>query len=393
MVYDAVVVGGGLVGATLALALADQGYKVAIVEAQSPQAALSDELDLRTVALSLASIQWLKHSGIWAKLDPQRIGTFKSMRVYDGMSDHDFKLTAASIYQSKMGAIIENKHMLYAAHAALLSHPHVTTYFNQSLEHMQSEQHLTRLTLSNETIETRLVLAADGGNSVIRRMLHIDVQQHPYHQKATVGYLRTEKPHQQTAYQRFTPKGPFALLPMSDPHLCSFVYSHPEGEPPLEDFTSLFAELGRLTLCSQTASFPLHMRLAYEYGQAGILLLGDAIHTIHPLAGQGVNLGFLDAGALYQTLTETDVSHWSSPLILKRHQRIRKWHNDMMAQSMTWIQKLYEHEGRALKWIRGLGIQGLNKSPWVQRSIVRAATGINAHVPICMQPKGGQILN
>lgn len=317
------VVGAGLVGASLALGLAQAGHRVRLIDAQAP-VKIGETLDLRVVALNPASIAWLQQTGIWDLLDQSRIGKFTSLAIEDQGQSLSFE--AAEHGLNKLGVIVENNHLVSVAQAACQKHPLIESQFSTEFVY--------------DKTAPDLIIAADGAQSALRQALRIPCFTHDYHQKAMVAYVRLEKPHRNQAWQIFLPTGPLAFLPMADPHIASIVWTQPQ-----EDLTlASNHHYGSIEIISEIAYFPLRMQLADQYFKNQVVFVGDAIHAIHPLAGQGVNLGFADATVLLKMLLEQDPSRWSHPLLLKRYQRSRKPHNLMMAHAMSAFNFIFSRE-------------------------------------------------
>lgn len=303
------IVGAGLVGSTMALGLAQSGIRVTLYDTQAP-VVLTQTPDLRVVALNASSIQWLKKTGVWNLLDDSRIGRFHSLCIEDQGKSLNFET---------QGVILENNHIVSVAQTACLNHPLIKTHFSTSFEYEPSDKHL--------------IIAAQGAHSALRQALNIPCFFHDYHQKALVAYVKLEKPHQNQAWQIFHPTGPLAFLPTADPHVASIVWTGPQDD--IEKASEY--HYGAIEYISQTAEFPLRLQLADQYYKNQVVFVGDAIHAIHPLAGQGVNLGFADASALLDLLVSHKPTHWTNPLFLKQYQRARKGSNLLMAHSMSAI--------------------------------------------------------
>lgn len=343
------VVGAGLVGATLALALAERGVALRLVDAQEPVIPTS-EPDLRVVALNLSSIDWLKTCGVWDKLDQNRLGVFRSLAIEDQGQTLSFNAQEQGL--SKLGVIAENQQIIAAAQQACLKHPNIHCEFSTPFIY--------------EADSKELIIAADGAQSPLRQLLNIPVFTHLYHQKAVVGYVQLELPHQQQAWQIFLPTGPLAFLPLSDPHQASIVWTLPESdsqEITAERLTQASERhYGEIKINSRLAQFPLRLSLSDHYFKDQVVFVGDAIHAIHPLAGQGVNLGFADAQCLLNILMAHDRSQWTQPLVLKKYQRERKPANLLIAHSMSAFNLCFAQEQPAFVTARQWGLKTLGRS-------------------------------
>lgn len=343
MLYDLTVVGAGLVGATTALALANQDIRVRLIDSQAPMVA-SDKPDLRVVALNNRSIEWLKQTNLWSSLDQSRIGQFSTLAIED--NGETLRFDAAKQGLPRLGIIAENNHIIATAQQACLNHPNIIACFSEEFVYDSQD---------------KLIIAADGAHSSLRNTWNIPCFTHDYQQKAWVCYVRLEKPHNNEAWQHFLPNGPIAFLPMRDPHVASMVWTRPIDAA--ADITSEQIQeaanhhYGHVEIVSSVASFPLRMQLADQYYKNNVVFVGDAIHSIHPLAGQGVNLGFADAHALTTLLSQHDSQHFINEILLKRYQRERKSHNLLIGHSMSALNMLFCQDNL---WIRSARKQGVS---------------------------------
>ncbi|MBL1321163.1 MAG: UbiH/UbiF/VisC/COQ6 family ubiquinone biosynthesis hydroxylase [Methylophaga sp.] len=384
--YDVVIVGGGMVGATLAVALAEQGdLSIAIVEAQLPPSlSENDPPDLRVSALTRASEALLKNLSIWQYLIPSRISAFTDMKVWE--TQHStLHFDSADIGEPLLGNIIENRHIQQACIARctalsnieLLSPAKPNSFYDNILE-----------LEDGRTLTADLIVAADGARSNLRDWAGIETKGWAYQQTAIVCTVTTEQPHQQTARQRFLSEGPLAFLPLSDPHQCSIVWSNSTEEAELlcqlddEAFKQALSNafentLGNITDISQRASFPLALRHATNYVKPGFALVGDAAHTIHPLAGQGVNIGFLDAATLAEIVIEAHQKgrDIASLHTLNKYQRRRKGDNIAMQLTMDAFKRTFGCELAPIRWVRRFGLQTVNNSNLLRKLFMRQASG------------------
>lgn len=364
MTYELTIVGAGLVGATTALALANQNIRVRLIDSQ---AALppSETPDLRVVALNLKSIQWLIDSGLWSRLDQSRLGIFTSLCIED--QGQSLCFDAASQALDKLGVIAENNHLISAAQTACLQHANILCEFSKPFLYDPEEPHL--------------IIAADGAQSSLRQSLNIPCFTHDYDQMAWVAYVHLEKPHQQQAWQIFLPTGPLAFLPMQDPHMASIVWTLPKNHTDIPTGETISAasqyHYGAIQVISSMASFPLRLQLANSYFKNQVVFVGDAIHSIHPLAGQGVNLGFADAKLLTELLLTHKKTQWTHSLLLKRYQRERKSSNILMAHGMSAINTLFAQDNPWIVSARTQGLTCMGKSSFLKRVALFFASGLS----------------
>ncbi|MDH5591956.1 MAG: UbiH/UbiF/VisC/COQ6 family ubiquinone biosynthesis hydroxylase [Gammaproteobacteria bacterium] len=397
--YDVIIVGGGMVGATLAVALSEQtSLKIALIEAQSPSPiSEQDAPDLRVSALTRASETLLKNLNIWQHLISCRISQFTDMRVWE-TSNSALHFDSADIDQPLLGHIIENRHL---QQACLTQCKQIATI---DILCPAKPQALigNRLTLEDgRHLSADLIVGADGAHSPLREWANIETHGWDYQQSAVVCTVTTEKPHQHTAWQRFLPEGPLAFLPLANPHQCSIVWSNSTEEAESlqrlndEAFTdklSLAFEktLGDIVTISQRASFPLKLRHADHYVESGFALVGDAAHTIHPLAGQGVNIGLLDAATLAEIVIEAHQKgrNIGSLHTLKKYQRKRKGDNLAMQLTMDAFKRVFGSDLAPLRWARRFGLKTVNQSTLLKNLFIHQASGHRFANPELSKHKG-----
>ena len=384
--YDVIIVGGGMVGATLATALSQQAsLNIALIEAYPPQAMTADDVpDLRVSALTRASTTWLNELAIWQQLIPSRISEFTDMKVWETPANI-VHFDSADIGEARLGHIIENRHLQQAGLAQCEQAQNITflcpakpiSRTDNSLI-LEDGRHLT----------ANLIIAADGANSPLREWANIKVQGWDYDQTAIVCTVTTEQPHNKTARQHFLPEGPLAFLPLAHSNQCSIVWSNSTEEAELlnqlddDDFKLALAkafnhQLGEVVDISQRASFPLKLRHADHYVETGFALVGDAAHTIHPLAGQGVNIGLLDAKALADIVIEAHSKgrDIGSLHTLKKYQRRRKADNIAMQLTMDLFKRGFGSELAPIRWARRFGLRTVNKHNILKKLFMHQAAG------------------
>lgn len=384
--YDIIIVGAGMVGATLAIALAQQGtLSIAIVEAQLPPAlGKNDKPDVRVSALTRASEALLKNLTIWHHLIASRISVFTDMNVWETQQS-TLHFDSADIGEPLLGHIVENRNIQQAciARCAELT--------NIELLSPAKPTSLTDNTLELEdgrTLTADLIVAADGARSNLRDWAGIATKGWDYQQSAIVCTVTTQKSHQHTARQRFLSEGPLAFLPLADPHQCSIVWSNSTEEAELlcqlddDAFKAVLSNafensLGEIIAISQRASFPLALRHATDYVKPGFALVGDAAHTIHPLAGQGVNIGFLDAATLAQVILEAHQKgrNIASLQTLNKYQRRRKGDNLAMQMTMDAFKRTFSSELAPIRWARRFGLQTVNSNSLLKKYFMQQASG------------------
>jgi len=395
--YDVVVVGAGLVGTTLACTLLQAGLKVAVIEAHEHKAQSHDEIDLRVFALTRATENILRHIKVWENLAQARLGAFEEMFVWDAGGSGNIHFTCQDIAEPTLGYIAEHTLLFNALITRLNELDPNALHCPARLKGLQenkAQQHIAVQLDTGEVLHTRLVIGAEGANSPTRRLSGIGLNTHEYAQHATVATVTTEKPHQSTAWQRFLPTGPLAFLPLADPHKCSIVWSAdiPAAETlkQLDDeaFKHTLAEsfeykLGAITEISRREVYPLIRRHAQQYVLPRIALVGDAAHTIHPLAGQGVNLGLLDAACLAEVLIKeyTKQRDIGDITVLRRYERWRKGDNYAVQMSMDGFKQLFGNRYTPLVWLRNIGLNMTNALPPVKNHLIQQAMGLTGDLP------------
>ncbi len=404
LVYDVLIVGGGLVGTTLACLLAESDFKVGLVEAHPVPGmpALDDtpRFDPRVSALTLASKNLLSNIGVWEKIASLRIGPFKRMFVWDAEGTGAIEFNARELGQSVLGNIVENSISVACLFDRLKSFETVDIISPARVNQLSRfEQGLRCLTLEDGTeLKTRLVVGADGAQSNIRALAGIEFSEFDYRQKAIVTSVRTSESNQATAWQRFLTTGPLAFLPLPTIAGCdqysSIVWSSDSERADAlmalddENFKhelerAFECKLGTIEWVDRRFSFPLRSRHAETYFQEGLVLIGDAAHTIHPLAGQGVNLGLLDAAVLAEELLRARSRHVdiASPAVLGRYQRRRLADNTMMMKIMTGFKRLFGERALPIRLLRNTGISLVNKLGPLKNHIAAQAVGLGDDLP------------
>lgn len=397
--YDVAIVGAGLAGSALAAGLADLPLRVALLEARPlsegwpPCDAGVDAYDLRVSAITMASKRLLERLGAWPDIEARRLCAYTDMHVWDAEGTGNIHFNAAEVDQPQLGYIVENRLINAALVNGVRSGASVHCLSGTPVAALETENGKPVLALENgDRIRSSLLVAADGALSRVREWAGFQSREWDYGHKAIACTVETEKPHQATAWQRFLPKGPLAFLPLPSEdgkHYCSIVWSaDTEWADELmaldnADFCRAIAEafegrLGDVLAVSQRLAFPLRQRHAVDYVQSGIVLVGDAAHSIHPLAGQGINLGFQDVQVLLEELERAcdrglDVDEAA---VLQRYQRRRKGDNLAMMSAMEGFKRLFEQDALPLRWLRNAGMQMVDKAGPIKQQIMRRAMGL-----------------
>lgn len=392
--HEIAVVGGGMVGAALALALVQRGFDVVMIEAHVPPRQWDERgFDLRVSALTRASQRLLDNLGVWQAMVADRVTSYQEMHVWERAGFGEIHFDAADIAEPDLGHIVENRVIVRALWGALAA-TRCEVREGAALAALHADADGVRLTLDDGgVLRVGLVVGADGAHSQVRELCGIETRGEPYDQHALVATVRAELGNRATAWQRFMPTGPLALLPV-ERELFSIVWSHrPDAAARLsavdeagfnEQLTEVSeARCGRLRLVGGRAVFPLRLQHAAQYVRPGVALVGDAAHVIHPLAGQGVNLGFLDAAALVDALLAGRAS--GRPLAAMRdlrvYERARKGHNAATQLAMDGFKHLFGSDLAGLPLLRNLGLGVAARVTPLRRLFERIALGEGIELP------------
>ena len=398
---DLIIVGAGMVGSALALALQHSGLQILLLDGGPLSVKPFDQnaaFEPRVSALSAASQRILERLGAWDGIAARRTSPYGEMQVWDGSGTGQVHFSAASVHAEVLGHIVENRVVqdglldaLYEADLGLLP--------GARLEQLRRSGDDWLLTLTDgRELRAPLVIAADGANSAVRRLAGCATREWDYLHHAIVTSVRCSKPHQQTAWQRFTDDGPLAFLPLAKvddaEHWCSIVWSTTPAEAErlmaLDD-AAFCHELGKafewrlgdVLESDPRHCIPLRQRHAKRYVEPGLALIGDAAHTIHPLAGQGVNLGFLDAAVLAEVLLHAleRGESLADIKVLGRFERRRMPHNLAMMAAMEGFERLFQADPLPLRWLRNSGLNLVDGANEAKALFVRQALGLSGDLP------------
>lgn len=397
---DLIIVGAGMVGSTLALALEHAGLEIIVVDGSPLNVAPFDTcapFEPRVSALSMASQRILQRLGAWPGIAARRVCPYGEMQVWDGSGTGSIHFSAASVHADVLGHIVENR----VVQDALLERLHdsqIGLLPGARLEQLRHSGDDWLLTLADgRQLRTPLLVAADGANSAVRRLAGCATREWDYLHHAIVTSVRCEQPHRGTAWQRFTDDGPLAFLPLAGPpgeHWCSIVWSTVPAEAErlmaLDDgvfcaeLGRAFEErLGKVLHADRRLCIPLRQRHAKRYVEPGLALIGDAAHTIHPLAGQGVNLGMLDVAVLAEVLLHAleRGERLAEMRVLSRFERRRMPHNLAMMAAMEGFQRLFQADPLALRLLRNVGLDMVDARAEAKALFVRQALGLSGDLP------------
>lgn len=414
--YDLAVVGGGMVGATLAALLAQsvraetqssqKPLRIAVIEGVPPQGVSKDQTYTpRVSAITVASERIFRYLNLWTQFEAVRVSPFRKMDVWDADGTGSIQFYGHEIGLDHLGNIVENALIQKALYDRLLQlqeeYDDLTLLCPAKVNQIeQVQQGDWRLHLDNgDTLGASLLVAADGAQSRIRQWVGFETREWDYGHQGIVTTLKTEKPHGEVARQRFMTTGPLALLPLhgegdESQRLCSIVWSVDEvlAQELLNlseaDFCKALEEasegaLGSIELLDRCYSFPLRQRHATSYVKNGVVLIGDAAHTIHPLAGQGVNLGILDAAQLAETILQARQKSLSitHPMMLRRFERHRKGDNLSMMSAMEGFKQLFGAKALPVRFVRNRGMDWMNQAKPIKNAIMQRAMGVKGTLP------------
>lgn len=427
--FDLIIVGAGIAGSALACALSCDAssdtsgtnatapkLRIALIEAQALDPAWPpckngiDDFDPRVSALTVASQKLFENIAVWPAIKKQRISPFDHVQVWDAEGTGEIEFDAADVRAPVLGHVVENRVTVAALLHKVRELSNIHLYDGQAVTSLSlvnsdpksdSELELPHITLADgATLYGSLIIAADGANSPLRGMADLPVREWDYQHDALVCTVKVERPHQQTARQRFTAFGPLAFLPLAlandgdtnsehSPHYCSIVWSQTREQSAKNmalndaDFCAALARafeyrLGAVEMCSKRFSFPLCQRHAINYVKPGFALLADAAHAIHPLAGQGINLGLADVQVLARCILEAygrgqaigDIE------VLARYQRERKGDNLAMMATVEGFKRIFEPLPLPLRWLRNAGMNVVEKNVGLKNRIIKHAMGI-----------------
>lgn len=389
---DVAIVGGGMVGLALACGLQGSGLRIAVLEQQVAQKLAHDAPPaLRVSAINGASEKLLTRLGVWRAIEAERVSRYHGMEVWDRDSFGRISFDDKSFGFSHLGHIVENAVIHQALWEKAQSAKDITVLAPVEMQQIAWGENEAFLTLKDGTMLTaRLVVGADGARSWLRQQADIPLASWDYRHHALVATIRTAEPHDAVARQVFHGDGVLAFLPLSDPYLCSIVWSlSPQEAERLRDADEeIFNQAltvafdNRLGLCqvqSERQVFPLTGRYARQFAAHRLALVGDAAHTIHPLAGQGVNLGFMDAAELIGEVRRLheqgkDIGQY---LYLRRYERSRKHSAALMLAGMQGFRELFAGSNPAKKLLRDIGLKLADTLPGVKPQLIRQAMGLN----------------
>ena len=367
---DIIIVGGGMVGACMALAAAREDFQVTLLEPRQPSLEWTgDDFDIRVSALTRTSETILRNLDVWQGMQQRRVTAYENMHVWDRKGFGEVHFVAEDVGEPNLGHIVENRVIVASLWEQITHQANIKHVADVEIVSIEREGDQTKLIASNDDVlSASLVIGADGARSSVRELVGLTASTSSYDQEGVVCTVKAEQGNASTAWQRFMPTGPLALLPMNEEYFSIVWSTSPEQAQWLvnaseESFNQALiqaseAVCGKLNVVGDRAAFPLRKLKAERYVLDGVALIGDAAHVIHPLAGQGVNLGFLDAAMLMDVLTEARAHRESIGAmgVLRRYERARKGHNLAVQSAMDGFKHLFSNNNPALSLIRNLGL-------------------------------------
>lgn len=401
-IFDTVIVGGSLTGASLGLALARAGLDVCVIDALPKDTQTDRDFDGRSYALALASVRLLKALDLWGAMadDAQPMLHIKVSdgRAGEGPSRFALHFDCGELEEGPMGHMVEDRHLRRALLDALETTPGVTHLPDTRVAAQSTDGDLAEVTLENgQTLQARLLVGADGRTGPVAARAGISRQVTDYRQTALVCAIQHEKPHGGTAHQLFMPPGPLAILPLKG-NRSSIVWSETADQAAAihalsdEDYLAVLRPrfgdfLGEISLEGQRYTYPLSLVLADRYAAPRLVLVGDSAHGMHPIAGQGFNAGLRDVGALAEVLVEArrrgeDIGRSD---VLDRYVQWRRFDVASMAVTTDTINRLFSNDNPLLRLGRDLGLGFVNSTPPLRRAFMREAAGLTGDLPRLMR--------
>ena len=388
-----IIIGGGIVGLTLAACLVKSNCDISIdiVEAQAFDTALSNELDAWVSSINMASYWLLHRLGVWSDLPQDSYTPLQRMVVWDRSGGGEIHFNASDVDVSQMGFIVRNKALRYVLQRQLAECANVRFYCPSKPVRLNYSPAKVELSLDcGQQLGADLVVGADGGQSWLRQQMGVTVSERSYDQQAMIGVVELRQPHQQVAFQHFLPTGPIGLLPLAQFNQAVYIWSIAKANW-ADGFDSSIAQFNDalaphasvMRLLTTTRSMPLCLRQAKNYVKPRLVLIGDAAHSIHPLAGQGLNLGLMDAAALAEVIEQDQQKRYGNGHFrtLRRYERWRKGDNQLMSAAMTAFHYTFTSQSKPIIMLRNTGFKAANQLPLLKRFFIDYAMGLRNSLP------------
>ena len=381
--YDIAIVGSGLIGGSLAIALSKFDFNIVLIDPNYKKPIITNDYDSRVSAIVASSVNFLKDINIWEGIKRKR--PYQSTRVWDQNSNGKLNFSAKN---DDLGFIIENYQITLALYEAIEDSSNIKVIDYEVNSIVNQKTHYQIDLDSSTNLSANLLIGADGFNSSIRKFANIESKKRNYHQHAFVFNIETQEKLDNAIWQRFNSDSISAVLPLDD-HIASIVWSVKNElkneldvmnqELFLKSFSrSVEHAFGKLKIVSKINSFPLYEMKANEYVKPNLVLIGDAAHRIHPLAGQGANIGFMDIMELINVLEDSNFTNLGNIRSLKKYERRRKFENEMMSNTMTGLDGIFKNTSEFVRTLRGFGMNLIDSSDSLKSKILERASGKNS---------------
>lgn len=395
--FDVLIVGGGLVGASLAYALRDSRLAVGVVEASPPVASETPSFDDRTLALSYSSRRVFEAIGLWEAIERRGVAPIKRIHISDRGRFGVARLHAADAGLDALGYVVTHRALGASLYEAIRAEPGIALVAPAIVQSATVEESVAQVQVqasdASQVLSARLLVAADGANSPVRAAIGIETERVPYEQTAIVTAVATAQAHQNTAYERFTASGPLALLPADGGRLAVvWTMATDQAERMLgwddETFrdalqTAFGERLGRFLRIGKRLAFPLVLTQARAPTRARLALIGNAAHGVHPVAGQGFNLGLRDVAALAEVLTEAVAAGRDpgDPTQLQQYAAWRARDNQVTSAFTHSLIRIFSNDYLPVAWGRNVGLTAVDLLPPVKRRLIRLTSGLAGRLP------------
>ena len=398
---DIIIVGGGLNGSLMAIAAANMGFSTVVLDSKESDGGIDNRFDGRSYALALSSVRLLKNLNIFEDL-VDRSQPILNIKILDGKlvqgpSQFSLHFDNNEIHDGPMGQMIEDRFIRKALFTKINKNEQIDYKFNSKVTEHKKQSGYISVTLDNgENLNTKLLVGADGRNSELANRAEIKKSGWKYNQTALVCAIEHEADHNGVAWQYFLPSGPLAVLPMTGKRSC-IVWTEQDANAKAinlfdeTQYTKILAArlgnfLGKFKIIGDRHTYPLELSIADRFIDERLALIGDAAHSVHPIAGQGLNAGFKDIAVLAHIIQ--DAHHRGEDLgslgVLKRYEEWRRFDSAQLAYSTDLFNKLFSNENEALRLARNIGLKLLDSIPVAKRNIIREAAGITGELPRLM---------